>query len=174
MRVACEYQAQQDSRRHGLGALVESFHGHLGTGSLDPSGECALLPSPTPIQAVLVPGNARCTRVAAALQASGLDVRPLRPPTVPAGKERLRVVLHWHNTEAEVARLAGRLKEELGVGVGDTERKAAAAVVGGLEKTGAKRGHHHHHHHHHQQPPAPVAAAAAAVAAAAPAAVSRL
>lgn len=112
MRVACEFQAQQgEARRQHLHALVRRFRSHLGQG--DAALQRALLPSPTPIQAVLVPGNARCSRVAAALQAQGMDVRPLRPPTVPAGKERLRVVLHAHNTAEEVAALARELRAAL-------------------------------------------------------------
>jgi 8-amino-7-oxononanoate synthase len=165
MRVACEYQAQQEGRRHQLQALVRAFHAHLGgdalsssraTAAVNPDGGggggdsgCALLlPSFTPIQAVLIPGNARCSRVAAALQASGLDVRPLRPPTVPAGKERLRVVLHWHNTEEEVARLAGRLKEELG--------------AGGQRQQQQQHEQQQHEQQQQQQPPHPVPPKAAA------------
>lgn len=122
MRVACEFQAQQGGpRRQHLHALVRTLQAHLGQ---DDALRRALLPSPTPIQAVLVPGNARCARVAAALQARGMDVRPLRPPTVPAGKERLRVVLHAHNTAEEVARLAQELKAAL---ANEDARDAAAA-----------------------------------------------
>ena len=137
MRVACEFQAQQgDPRRQHLDALVRSFRSHLG--QEDAALQRALLPSPTPIQAVLVPGNARCARVAAALQARGMDVRPLRPPTVPAGKERLRVVLHAHNTAEEVAGLARELRVALALHAnenddhqddGDGARDAAARVA---------------------------------------------
>lgn len=165
MRVACEYQAQQETRRTQLHQLVRTFQSHLQ--DLKSSSSAGLLPSPTPIQAVLVPGNERCTRVATALQESGLDVRPLRPPTVPAGKERLRVVLHWHNKEAEVRRLAGRLKELLLV---DEEGEGKGAVGGGGGRGGVSS-----KVHRHPSPSVPAAAAAAVCAAAdAPAAVSRL
>lgn len=40
--------------------------------------------------------------LAAALQQKGFDVRPVMPPTVPAGTERLRVIVHAFNTEEEI------------------------------------------------------------------------
>ena len=63
------------------------------------------IPSRTPIQGLVVPGNEPCRAVAAALQAAGLDVRPILSPTVPAGQERLRICLHSFNTEAEMNKL---------------------------------------------------------------------
>lgn len=68
------------------------------------------LESLTPIQVVLVPGNAAVKELAGRLQASGLDVRPILSPTVPKGSERLRVVLHAFNTAEDVERLIGLLK----------------------------------------------------------------
>lgn len=61
--------------------------------------------SETPIQVVLTPGNEATRTLAAGLQAAGLDVRPILHPTVPKGKERLRIVLHSFNTMEEVDRL---------------------------------------------------------------------
>ncbi len=48
---------------------------------------------------------------AGALNAAGFDVRPVRPPTVPAGASRLRLVTHAHNTDAEVRALAAALSQ---------------------------------------------------------------
>ncbi|MBO9728397.1 MAG: pyridoxal phosphate-dependent aminotransferase family protein [Chitinophaga sp.] len=64
-----------------------------------------LLPSTTPIQAVLIRGNERTRQIAATLQQAGLDVRPILHPTVPKGAERLRIVLHSFNTAVEVNEL---------------------------------------------------------------------
>ena len=61
-----------------------------------------IVDSPSPIQAVLVPGNARVVKVCELLRAAGFLVLPVRYPTVPRNTERIRVVLHAHNTEAEV------------------------------------------------------------------------
>ncbi len=63
------------------------------------------LESVTPIQGVIIPGNDEVKRVAGQLQDAGLDVRPILYPTVPAGSERLRIVLHAFNSLQEVQQL---------------------------------------------------------------------
>jgi 8-amino-7-oxononanoate synthase len=63
------------------------------------------LDSHTPIQVVIVPGNAAVRKVAVQLQQAGLDIRPILYPTVPKGAERLRIVIHSFNTAAEIDRL---------------------------------------------------------------------
>ena len=62
-----------------------------------------LLPSPSPIQAILCPGNEECIHMAEVLrQEHNLDVYPIRSPTVPNGSERIRIILHSHNTSNDV------------------------------------------------------------------------
>ncbi len=68
------------------------------------------LVSQTPIQAVIVPSNHAVKQLANKLQDAGFDIRPILYPTVPKGKERLRIVLHSFNTMAEVERLVQLLK----------------------------------------------------------------
>ncbi len=68
------------------------------------------LPSVTPIQGIIVKGNAAVGAAALTLQRAGLDVRPIRYPTVPAGSERLRINLHAFNTPAEIERLVAQLR----------------------------------------------------------------
>jgi 8-amino-7-oxononanoate synthase len=63
------------------------------------------LPSLTPVQVVLVPGNDEVKLVAENLQQQGFDIRPILYPTVPAGKERLRIVLHAFNTEEQLKKV---------------------------------------------------------------------
>ena len=63
------------------------------------------LSSPTPIQIVIIPGNDAIKLIARQLQEAGFDVRPILYPTVPSGKERLRIVLHSFNTLNEVEQL---------------------------------------------------------------------
>lgn len=63
----------------------------------------------TPIQGVVVPGNNAVTALAEKLNEAGFDVRPIRYPTVPKGRERLRIVLHSFNTSAELDSLCTAL-----------------------------------------------------------------
>lgn len=64
-----------------------------------------ILPSDTPIQIVIVPGNDEVKALAQKLQDHNLDVRPILYPTVPKGSERLRIVLHAFNTVEDVQKI---------------------------------------------------------------------
>jgi len=44
-------------------------------------------------------------KMAHQLQNKGFDVRPILNPTVPKGKERIRICLHSFNSEKEVKKL---------------------------------------------------------------------
>jgi 8-amino-7-oxononanoate synthase len=61
-----------------------------------------LVPSTSPIQALMCPGNVAVTALAQSLQEQNMAVLPIRYPTVPAGQERLRICLHSFNTEQEI------------------------------------------------------------------------
>ncbi|GAB3245856.1 pyridoxal phosphate-dependent aminotransferase family protein [Larkinella harenae] len=65
----------------------------------------------SPILGLIVPGNEACRAVAKQLQQAGFDIRPIVSPTVPAGRERLRICLHAFNTEQEMDRLVQTLQE---------------------------------------------------------------
>ncbi|MCX6213538.1 8-amino-7-oxononanoate synthase [Spirosoma sp.] len=69
--------------------------------------------SQSPIQCLIIPGNDRARRVAAAAQATGLDVRAILSPTVPVGQERLRLCIHAFNTIDEIDRLVDVLQKAL-------------------------------------------------------------
>ncbi|MBN8548023.1 MAG: 8-amino-7-oxononanoate synthase [Deltaproteobacteria bacterium] len=56
----------------------------------------------SPVKSILIPGNSAVQKVAEELRRRGFDVRAIRSPAVPAGKERLRVCLHAHNSTQEV------------------------------------------------------------------------
>lgn len=64
------------------------------------------LNSDTPIQGIVVPGNAEAKLLAQKINEKGFDVRPIIYPTVPKGQERLRIVLHAFNTLQEIEVLA--------------------------------------------------------------------
>ncbi len=61
------------------------------------------------IQTIIIPGNKNCKLLALKLQEKGFDVRPILAPTVPEGKERLRICLHAYNTEKEISELVSWL-----------------------------------------------------------------
>ncbi|WP_317898953.1 aminotransferase class I/II-fold pyridoxal phosphate-dependent enzyme [Aurantibacillus circumpalustris] len=67
----------------------------------------------SPIQSVVIGGNEKTRRVAQQLQAAGFDVRAILSPSVPVGKERLRISLHMHNTEKQVDELCSTLTKIL-------------------------------------------------------------
>ncbi|MCY3941374.1 MAG: 8-amino-7-oxononanoate synthase [Gammaproteobacteria bacterium] len=71
------------------------------------------LPSESWIQCLRVPGARRITRVSGVLRSRGLAALPIRAPTVPAGKERIRVCLHAHNTREEIELLFNAVDEAL-------------------------------------------------------------
>ncbi len=66
-----------------------------------------------PVQSLIIPGSARARNVATQLQRNGFDVRAIIPPSVPVGKERLRISLHMHNTIEQVDQLQQTLKATL-------------------------------------------------------------
>lgn len=69
--------------------------------------------SNSPIQCVVIPGNAEVKKLANEIQNSGFDVRAILSPTVQKGKERLRICIHAFNTEDEVKSLSNILLKNL-------------------------------------------------------------
>jgi 8-amino-7-oxononanoate synthase len=93
--LACVLGREGDRRRAHLQALIKQLSAGLATGAdaaLDAAG-WYLLPSQTPIQALVVGGNEPALAVMAALRKAGLWVPAIRPPTVPVGTARLRIAL---------------------------------------------------------------------------------
>lgn len=91
-----------DAERHHLAQLITHMQG------IDiPQKK---LVSHSPIQGVIVPGNEEVTVMANRLQSAGMDCRPIRYPTVPKQKERIRIILHAFNTIAEINQLAEALR----------------------------------------------------------------
>ena len=64
--------------------------------------ELSFLPSESPIQGVLTPGNAAALAAERALCGAGFAVRAIRAPTVPSGLERVRLCLHSFNQPGEL------------------------------------------------------------------------
>ena len=123
--IRCAYESMMgregEDRRLKLFGLVRLFRRSMEDRLMQPSAaliatKCrspVLLPSPSPIQAVLVPGNRRCVELCSRLNSRSFDVYPIRSPTVTKGQERVRIILHSHNTEEEVLGLVKALVFEL-------------------------------------------------------------
>lgn len=70
-----------------------------------------LMESATPIQPLVIGGNAEAVAVAQKLLARGLLVPAIRTPTVPRGTARLRITLSAAHTDDEIDRLIAILQE---------------------------------------------------------------
>ncbi|MCG6116945.1 MAG: 8-amino-7-oxononanoate synthase [Aquimonas sp.] len=92
-------------RRYHLAGLIARFS--RGARRL----RLPVIESSTPIQPLLLGDEARTLAAAAALEARGLLVGAIRPPTVPEGQSRLRITLSAAHTEADVDRLLEALAE---------------------------------------------------------------
>eukprot|EP01060_Flectonema_neradi_P034886 TRINITY_DN6257_c3_g1_i1.p1 TRINITY_DN6257_c3_g1~~TRINITY_DN6257_c3_g1_i1.p1 ORF type:complete len:395 (+),score=44.62 TRINITY_DN6257_c3_g1_i1:75-1259(+) len=104
--IKCAYKAVKecDDRRVHLRKLIHAFRTKISSYS-----NIDVLASDSPIQAVLVPGNASVMRATNVLQSAGFDVLGIRSPTVPAGTERIRVIIHSHNTFSQIERLCEQI-----------------------------------------------------------------
>jgi 8-amino-7-oxononanoate synthase len=74
-----------------------------------PSLGWRLTESATAIQPLIVGDNERALALSAGLEAQGLWVPAMRPPTVPPGMARLRITLSAAHTPEDVERLLAAL-----------------------------------------------------------------
>ena len=93
-----------DTRRH-LFDLVGHFR------SLSRTSVHQWLDSESWIQSLLVPGSGNAVTLAGQLQELGYQVKGIRAPSVPAGKERIRICLHAFNSKQEINGLFEALEE---------------------------------------------------------------
>ncbi len=107
LAIQSAYDVLGESQR-----LVENLHDNI---QLFRSGIPAelgksFIESDSPIQCLLISGNERVRHAARYLRGEGFDVRPILSPTVPRGKERLRICLHAFNTPKDIQRLTELLR----------------------------------------------------------------
>ncbi len=102
-RRALELAQTEDWRRTRLGSLIERFRRQ--------AQECQvpLGLSRTPIQPVVLGSERAALAAQRELEAEGLWVVAIRPPTVPKGSARLRVALTAAHTESQIDQLAETL-----------------------------------------------------------------
>lgn len=65
------------------------------------------------IQSLIIEGNEEVKMAASEIRKDGFDVRPILSPTVPKGKERIRICLHAFNTEEEIHGLLTSVKKHV-------------------------------------------------------------
>ena len=76
----------------------------------------SLVPSESPVHALIIPGNTRCVMFCNILRAKSkgsIQLYPIRSPTVTKGQERVRIILHSHNTNDQVTYFVFLIKSAL-------------------------------------------------------------
>ena len=98
IREAVKFASHSVNEKLKLKSLIGYFR------SLYKTSGCryALTDSFSPIQGIIAPGNSVVRDLSAQCLRESIDVRAVLAPTVEEGAERLRVILHSFNTEAQV------------------------------------------------------------------------
>jgi 8-amino-7-oxononanoate synthase len=102
-RAAIRIAAAADQQRSDLAALATFLRGKLREADFD------IGPGDTHIVPVFLDDNERAVRFSAFLNEAGFGVRPIRPPSVPAGTSRLRLSLNAKLSIADLARFTDAL-----------------------------------------------------------------
>lgn len=101
IKIAHQFLAEADSKRADLFELIDVFQQQF-----KGQTKFALTGGKSPIQSLVVQGNEQVKQIALQIQQAGFDVRPILYPTVPKGKERIRICIHSFNSKEEVIKLA--------------------------------------------------------------------
>ena len=101
--AAVQLAREESWRREKLAALIARFR--AGAHQLG----LPLMPSQTPIQPLLLGDADAALAMSHALEAHGLLVTAIRPPTVPVGMARLRITFSAAHEEADIDRLLAAL-----------------------------------------------------------------
>ncbi|MCV6611312.1 MAG: 8-amino-7-oxononanoate synthase [Amphritea sp.] len=104
-RASLKLVQAEEWRRDKLQQLINRFRSGCDQLGLN------LMDSPTPIQPILVGEAEKAMQISAALEAKGIFIGAIRPPTVPQGAARLRVTLSADHSEAQVDQLLAALEE---------------------------------------------------------------
>ena len=97
VQIQLAYQFLPWGKRIALHALVEYFRQAIAANK-----EITFIDSHSPIQGIMVGDNFATKAMANHLVEKGFFVRPILSPTVPVGKERIRICIHSFNTEEQI------------------------------------------------------------------------
>lgn len=117
LRKAMQVVQTEPEHAQRLFARASLLRQRLQEGGIVTTGEGPIVP-------VMIGDAARAMDVAAKVRADGFEVRAVRPPTVPEGTSRLRIVVHARHTEEQIEGLAASLSEAM------REEKRHAVVEG--------------------------------------------
>jgi 8-amino-7-oxononanoate synthase len=106
-RASLQLLRQGDELRQSLFARIDQFR--AGAHQLG----LPLLDSQSPIQPLLLGDSQRALAVSEHLQAMGILISAIRPPTVAAGTARLRITLSAGHSEQQVVQLLSALESLL-------------------------------------------------------------
>lgn len=107
--IECSYESMRNDvgkrLRRQVYHAIQLFRRLLLEQSAKAGIKIQLISSISPIQALVVPGNQNCVdfceRVATKTEGK-IKLFPIRSPTVPKGQERVRVIVHAHNSDQEI------------------------------------------------------------------------
>ena len=100
LQVQKAYQLLPDADRTLLNELIDYFRKAISSIS-----SISFIDSHSPIQGMVVGDNFKTKALATYLFDKGFFVRPILSPTVPVGKERIRICLHSFNTKEQIDNL---------------------------------------------------------------------
>ncbi len=111
LQAACVRQAllivaHEPERRRRLQDLVD-------LANIEISNRLGVPTSGTQIIPVIIGDNSRTVRIAARMQSKGYDLRAIRPPTVPAGKARLRITITLNVDETAISQMLDALADAM-------------------------------------------------------------
>ncbi len=100
LQVQKSYSLLPATNRSNLYELVRYF-----TGKISTVKSISFIESHSPIQGIMVGDNFKTKALATHLFEHGFFVRPILSPTVPGGKERIRICIHIFNTTGQIDNL---------------------------------------------------------------------
>ncbi len=103
-RASLKLLQTENWRREKLRDRIQQFR----TGATQLGLE--LMPSETPVQPLIIGDNAKALAMSQALEARGILISAIRPPTVPEGTARLRITFSADHTSADVTKLLATLE----------------------------------------------------------------
>jgi 8-amino-7-oxononanoate synthase len=114
--IGCSYESMRgnlgNQLREKVHDRVQYFRELMSNVMAESKEAIRMVPSVSPIQALVIPGNLECSEFCQIILAKSnhrIHLFPIRSPTVPSGAERVRIIIHAHNSREEISKLVGLL-----------------------------------------------------------------